>query len=242
MTDAYAVFATGGIRNPYTGILSVEDSDGTMLEQYTQNSTQVLPEQTALQISDILNDNVARSSEYTLVSPLYFPGKDVAVKTGTTNNFVDAWIIGYTPNIVVTAWAGNNDGTPMAKKIAGFIVAPFWRAFMDDILPTLPDEQFKAPDPVDQTIQPILRGVLPWIPQQVSSSTPFINQFNTEPHSLLYYVDRKNPLGPAPIHPENDGQFQNWEFGVRNWLATYGSATIPSPTVATTTPTITPTN
>ncbi len=243
MTSAYGVFATGGIRNPYTGILSVQDSDGNILEQFTPNSTQVLPEQTALEISDILNDNVARSSEYGLNSPLYFPGKDVAVKTGTTNNFVDAWIIGYTPNIVVTAWAGNNDGTPMAKKIAGFIVAPFWRAFMDTVLPTLPDEQFKAPDPVDQTIKPILRGVWPTIqsssytynlPYPTSSSTPFVNQFGVaEQHSLLYYVDRKDPLGPPPIHPENDSQFQNWEYGVRNWFSTHGSALI-IPTSTTT--------
>lgn len=231
MTDAYGVFAAGGIRNPYTGILSVQDSDGTMLEQYTPNSTQVLPEQTALQISDILNDNVARSSEYGLSSPLYFPGKDVAVKTGTTNNFVDAWIIGYTPNIVVTAWAGNNNGAPMAKKIAGFIVAPFWRAFMDAVLPTLPDEQFKAPDPVDQTIQPILRGVWPTV-QTVLGTT-------TEQHSLLYYVDRKNPLGPPPAHPENDGQFANWEYGVRNWFTTQGATAFPISSTPSTTPTLT---
>ena len=241
MTDAYGVFATGGIRNPYTGILSVQDSDGTVLEQYTPNGTQVLPEQTALEISDILNDNVARSSEYGLDSPLYFPGKDVAVKTGTTNNFVDAWIIGYTPNVVVTAWAGNNNGSPMAKKIAGFIVAPFWRAFMDTVLPTLPDEQFKAPDPVDQTIKPILRGVWPTIQTNyglTSGTSTLYGQFqNTaEQHSLLYYVDRKNPLGPTPIYPGNDSQFQNWEYGVRNWFATHGALPSNMPT-ATTTPT-----
>jgi membrane peptidoglycan carboxypeptidase len=244
MTNAYGVFATGGIRNPYTGILSIQDNNGEVLEQYTQNSTQVLPEQTALQISDILNDNVARSSEYGLDSPLYFPGKDVAVKTGTTNNFVDAWIIGYTPNIVVTAWAGNNDGSPMAKKIAGFIVAPFWRSFMNTALTTLPDEQFKAPDPVDQTIKPILRGVWPstqmYFTNTTPTVTPFYNQTQLqiqnvpEQHSLLWYVDKKDPLGPVPINPENDSQFQNWEYGVRNWFATNG-ASFPAATMSTTT-------
>lgn len=245
MTSAYGVFATGGIRNPYTGILSVQDGNGEILEQYNPNGTHVLPEQTALQISDILNDNVARSSEYGLNSPLYFPGKDVAVKTGTTNNFVDAWIIGYTPNIVVTAWAGNNNGSPMAKKIAGFIVAPLWRAFMDSVLPILPDEQFKAPDPIDQTIKPILRGVWPGTQvasttatSTISSTTPFVTQpqglpvqLNVpEQHSLLYYVDKKDPLGPAPLRPENDPQFVNWEYGVKYWFATHG-------TMATTTAT-----
>jgi 1A family penicillin-binding protein len=210
MASAYGVFATGGMRNPYTGIISIQDNNGEFLEKYTPNSTQILPEQTALQISDILNDNAARSSEYGLESPLYFPGKDVAVKTGTTNNFVDAWIIGYTPNIVVAAWSGNNSGAPMAKKIAGFIVAPFWRAFMDTALPTLPDEQFKAPDPVNQEIKPILRGVYPTVQTDYGTTI--------ERHSILFYVDRKDPLGPEPSRPERDSQFQNWEYAVNNWF------------------------
>ena len=246
MTSAYGVFATGGIRNPYTGILSVQDSSGAILEQFTPNSTQILPEQTALQISDILNDNVARSSEFGLDSPLYFPGKDVAVKTGTTNNFVDAWIIGYTPSLVVTAWAGNNDGSPMVKKIAGYIVSPFWRAFMNFALPQFPEEQFKAPDPVDQSIKPILRGVWPFVQTgsviQPSTTTPFVvqNQYAPEQHSILYYVDRNNPLGPAPVNPANDSQFANWEYSVRYWFANHPQASVISapettPTATTTT-------
>lgn len=228
MTTAYGVFATGGIKNPYTGILSVQDSSGEILEQFALNSTQVLPEQTALQISDILNDNVARSSEFGANSPLYFPGKDVAVKTGTTNNFVDAWIIGYTPNLVVTAWAGNNDGSPMVRKIAGYIVSPYWRAFMDAALPSFPEEQFKAPDPIDQNIKPIMRGVWPF------------TQDMPEQHSLLYYVDRNNPLGPPLYNPSNDSQFANWEYAVRSWFATHPATTIttapqPEP-ISTTTP------
>lgn len=228
MTSAYGVFATGGIRNPYTGIISVQDNTGATLEEFSLNSTQVLPEQTALQISDILNDNEARSSEFGSNSPLYFPGKDVAVKTGTTNNFVDAWIIGYTPNLVVTAWAGNNDGSPMVKKIAGYIVSPYWRAFMDAALPSFPEEQFKAPDPVDQSIKPIMRGV--W---------PFTQDFPDQ-HSLLYYVDRQNPLGPQPYNPSNDSQFANWEYAVKNWFATHSATTITPPPqpepISTTTP------
>ena len=218
MTSAYGVFATGGIRNPYTGILSVTDGQGNLLEQYQQNSTQVLPLQTALEISDILNDNVARSSEYGLTSPLYFPGRDVAVKTGTTNNFVDAWIIGYTPNVVVTAWAGNNDGSPMAKKIAGFIVAPMWRAFMDAILPSLPDEQFQAPDPIPQTDKPIFQGF--W---QGDTSNP-------SNHSLLFWVDKNDPLGPAPLQNQTDIQFPRWEYGVQNWFATHIGSSTPAQT------------
>ena len=61
---------------------------------------------------------------------LYFNGYDVADKTGTTDDSRDAWVIGYTPSIVVGEWAGNNDNTPMVKKIAAYIVAPTWHKIM----------------------------------------------------------------------------------------------------------------
>ncbi len=124
MTSAYGVFATEGVRNPYTAIQEVQDKDGNMLEQLTPHPTQVLDPQVTRQISDILNDNVARTPLYGANSVIYFPGRDVAVKTGTTNDYKDAWIIGYTPSVVVGTWAGNNDNTPMDHKVSGLIVAP----------------------------------------------------------------------------------------------------------------------
>ena len=75
-------------------------------------------------ISDVLSDNKARTPAFGANSPLYFPDRPVAAKTGTTNDYKDAWVLGYTPNIAVGAWFGNNDNTPMEKMVAGFIVAP----------------------------------------------------------------------------------------------------------------------
>ena len=63
----------------------------------------------------MLSDAPARVPEYALDSPLSFPGYDVAVKTGTTDDTRDAWVIGYTPSIALGVWAGNNDNTPMVK-------------------------------------------------------------------------------------------------------------------------------
>ena len=96
-----------------------------------------MPEETAQKISSILSDNVARTPLYGNRSLLYFENRDVAAKTGTTNDYRDAWTVGYSPNLVVGAWVGNNDNTPMEKKVAGMIVTPMWRAFMDIALPTL---------------------------------------------------------------------------------------------------------
>jgi len=205
MTSAYSVFANDGVRNPYNAVLEVDDAQGDVLEQSSLSPERVLPAQTARQINDILDDNVARTPAYGANSVLYVPTRQVAVKTGTTNDYKDAWIMGYTPNLIVGAWVGNSDNTPMDKKVAGYIVAPMWRALMDQILPSFPVESFTAPTPTDPSIKPILRG-----------------DYETGgPHSILYWVDKTNPLGPAPTNPSaNDPQFDNWEYAVQNWLKT----------------------
>lgn len=200
MTSAYSVFANDGIRNPYAYILKVEDSSGKTLEEYSQHQERVIPEQTARQISDVLSDNIARAPAFGDSSYLYLPGYSVAVKTGTTNDYRDAWVIGYTPTLSVGAWAGNNDNTPMEKRVAGFIIAPLWNTFMKEALQLVPNESFTKPDPTPLDIKPILRGV--W-------------QGNI--HSILHYVDKNNPLGPLPINPANDPQYLLWEFPVQNW-------------------------
>lgn len=160
LTSAYGVFADDGVRNPYQSILEIDDSSGKVLEKEQLNPSQVLPADSAEKISDILSDDNARSGLYGVHSVLYFPGRDVAAKTGTTNDYRDAWIMGYTPNLAVGAWAGNNDNTPMDKKVSGLIVAPLWNAFMTEALKQLPDEKFKKPVPQDTSkLAPILRGV-----------------------------------------------------------------------------------
>ena len=125
MTSAYSVFADNGVRNPYTGILSVTDKTGAVLEQFQPDPQTVLPLQPTLELNDVLHDDKARL-------PLNGPGSatdfsqsghEVAVKTGTTNNYKDVWTIGYTPQIVVGTWAGNNDDSPMSHQISGLIVA-----------------------------------------------------------------------------------------------------------------------
>lgn len=208
MTGAYSVFSDNGLKHQTTGILKVEDSSGKILEQYQDSSEQVLEEDTAHLISDVLSDNVARTPVFTAVSSLYFPNRQVAAKTGTTNNYRDTWVIGYTPQITVGAWTGNNDNTPIAQKVAGYIVAPMWHEFMNAILPTLPDERFPKPDDKDiASLKPVLRGV--W-------------QNNAGIHSILYYLDKSNPLGPTPTNPTSDPQFTHWEYGVQKWLGRQG--------------------
>ncbi|KKR75260.1 MAG: Penicillin-binding protein, 1A family, partial [Parcubacteria group bacterium GW2011_GWB2_40_8] len=140
LTGAYATLANNGLRNPTTMILKIEDKNGNILEEYKSEAKQVLDKNIALTVTDILSDNDLRAPAFGSRSPLYFDGFQVAAKTGTTNNSRDAWIVGYTPNIVVGSWVGNNDNTPMVKETAGFIVAPMWNEFMNDMLKNLPKE------------------------------------------------------------------------------------------------------
>ncbi|MEI6843616.1 MAG: transglycosylase domain-containing protein [bacterium] len=232
MTSAYGVFATEGVRNPYIGILRVEDKNGNVLEQATPHPTQVLDPEVARKISDILSDNVARTPLYGANSVVYFPDRDVAVKTGTTNNYKDAWIIGYTPSVVVGTWAGNNDNTPMAKKVSGLIVAPMWRAFMDEVLKTVPVETFNKPQPDDNyTLKPVLRGKWQGGISNITQNTnidpnvPYNSIQETLSggvHSILYWLNKNDPRGPAPTNPENNSQFTRWEYSVRIWASEHG--------------------
>ena len=204
MTSAYSVFANDGVRNKYNSILKIQDNAGTTISEFTPSPESVLDAETARKITSILSDNDARVPAYGQNSALYIPSRPVAVKTGTTNDSKDAWIMGYTPNITVGVWAGNNDNSPMVKKVAGQIVAPMWREIMDQILPSLPIETFPAPEPTNQNLKPVLRGI--W--------TGDSNGI----HDILYYVDKTNPTGPNPSNPASDPQYNNWEFGVQNWL------------------------
>lgn len=215
LTSAYGAFATNGIRVPPVAILQVKDGAGAIIEDNTQQSgTRVLEASVAEQINDILSDPVARAP-LGINSSVVFPGREVAVKTGTTNDYRDAWMIGYTPNLVFGAWAGNNDNSPMQKKVSGLIVGPMWHDFMQYALQKVPTVSFTRSDNPAQSTKPVFQGI--W---QTPGS-------DGRPHEILYWVDKNDPLGPAPTNPNNDPQFQYWDTPVQNWLAGNGSASTP---------------
>jgi penicillin-binding protein 1C len=232
ITSAYGVFANSGVRNPYTGILKIEDRSGRVLEEYIQDEKEVLPKNTALMISDILSDNQARIPTFGANSPLLVPGHDVAAKTGTTNNNKDAWTMGYSPSIVVGVWAGNNDNTPM-RKGGSALAGPIWNKFMKVALEKLPSEDFEEPDLYFDPIKykPVLRGLwqgndsfvintitgnlaTEFTPEEVRREKVVTNV-----HTILYWVDRNDIMGGAPSNPSANSQFYNWETGVQNWWA-----------------------
>ena len=207
LVGAYATFANDGIHNAPTGILEVADASGNVLAKYSPQPSRVISPTIARNMSAMLSDAPARVPEYSLISPLTIPGYEVAVKTGTTDNTKDAWVIGYTPSIALGVWAGNNDNTPMVKSIAGFIVAPMWHEAMAYAVSKYPRAYFGEAEPVLDTLPPMLRGV--W-------DSP-----DTTPHSLLYWTNKTNPQGPPPSNPAQDPQFTAWEYGIQAYYASH---------------------
>lgn len=167
MATAFGVFANSGIKVPLHPILKVEDSSGKILEEYNpedgkRNGDKVLSEQTAFLISHILSDNNARSAAFGTSSVLNVPGKTVSVKTGTTNNLRDNWTIGYTPNLLVATWVGNNDSSPMSYVASGVTGAsPIWQKIMRYALRDVKTPGLEKPEGIEGASVCSNSGALP---------------------------------------------------------------------------------
>lgn len=201
MVSAFGVFATEGLRNPPVFVLKITDAQENIIEENQKTPQRVLDIEVARKINDILSDNEARAPIFGSRSSLYFENYQVAAKTGTTQNYKDAWAIGYTPSIVVGVWTGNSDGSPPKIKRPGIQSSgPIWRKFMQGVLLKYPKEIFTKPAE-SLTQKPILKGIM-----------------ENPPHTILQYINKDDPLGDPPQNPLNDPQYFNWEAGIQDWL------------------------
>ena len=223
MTYAYGVFANDGLKAEPRSILKIEDNQGNSIYESQVSAKQVIDKNVALMINNVLSDNVARTPLWGANSIVYFPNRDVAVKSGSTNNLRDAWVMGFTPNLAVGTWSGNNNNSPMGGGLSGLITAPTWKEFMDYALNKIPDEKFSQPQ-IDLTgIKPIIRGeyidstVLLTKMNSLGTTTVNMGDILNNIHSILYFVNKDDPRGPYPENPNNDGQYYNWEYAVQKW-------------------------
>lgn len=147
MASAYSVFANNGIRHDQSWYVKIEDSKGKTLDEYKEKpGKQVLDPQIAYLMSNVLSDNNARAYIFGSRNSLTLPDRPVGAKTGTTNDYKDAWTVGFTPNIATAVWVGNADGTKMKKGADGSVVAaPIWQSYMTSATKSLPKEEFKKP-------------------------------------------------------------------------------------------------
>ena len=229
---AFSILAREGIKIPSKAILKIEDSQGNVLEDTTKNKPleeKILNPQICRLVTNILSDN--RERAYIFGEKNYLTiDRPAAVKTGTSNEYRDAWTIGYTPDLVTGVWVGNNDNSKMKPGADGAdTAAPIWHDFMINVLKNTPKKYFNEPSPL-LVEQPILKGEFP---EEIvlkidkasgkiaTTSTPetFIEEKTFKiPHSILHYVDKAFPTGPSPAHPENDPQYLRWEAAIKKWI------------------------
>lgn len=142
LTSAYGTFANNGMWNAPVKILEINDKKHQPVAINTSTPQKAISEETAFLISSILSDTKARADMFGNSLTI---SKTAAVKTGTTNNYRDAWTMGYTPNIAVGVWVGNNDNKPMDRVAGSLGAAPIWRDLMEHVLTTIPTNDFTTP-------------------------------------------------------------------------------------------------
>ncbi|HEX9271854.1 MAG TPA: penicillin-binding transpeptidase domain-containing protein, partial [Candidatus Binatia bacterium] len=145
MVSAYSTFPNGGVRVEPVRIRKVVDRDGRVLEQPPPKSNKVLSDYVAAQMVDMMRGAV----QYGTAAAANSIGHELAGKTGTVNEFTDAWFIGYTPKVVCGVWIGYSDRKkPLGKGESGASAAlPFWIDFMQNYLKYKPKDKFgKIPE------------------------------------------------------------------------------------------------
>ena len=215
------------------------------LEEYQDKPVNVLDEQIARQINDILSSESARAPMFGNNSKLYLPNRPAAAKTGTTQDYSDGWTVGYTPSLVVGVWAGNNDFTKkMRQGAAGlYVAAPIWNEFMqkayklkvkDDNIISEADnsienkfflpkniENFTSPELISDINKPMINGELTY--QKKVRIDKISNKLATDltPPDLIeektYQEVHSILYYINPDDPYQDPQFLNWEKAVLEW-------------------------
>jgi 1A family penicillin-binding protein len=245
-TSAMGVFANGGIRHEPTPILQIMDADGEILEEYEEtNGRKVIDPQVAFEIAHIMSDNNARAFTFGIANRLTLPGRPVAAKTGTTQQWREGWTMGYTPSLSAGVWAGNNDFSPMRPGAAGATVAaPIWNKFMREALSNTPVEQFRRPEGIQEILVDKVSGKLP-TEYTLETKTEIFADFAVPTEfddvHVPFRVNRNNgKLATDNTPPElvEDQVFNvihselpnnpDWEQPVQAWLLTSGLALPPT--------------
>ena len=143
LTSAYGVFANQGLKLEPYAIASVQNAGGQILDQTLFQPRQAISPETAYLVTNVLQDVVQRGTGQLAKSI----DRPIAGKTGTTNDYTDAWFVGYAPNLVAGVWVGFDDLRSLGETESGAHAAlPIWTEFMRDALPPLPVVPFEIPD------------------------------------------------------------------------------------------------
>ena len=137
ITSAYCTFANRGVYLPHVAITKVLDRNGKILEQVDPVGKVVLSEESAADLTSMLEDVILRGT-----GKRASIGRPAAGKTGTTSNYHDAWFVGYTPDLVAGVWIGNDNNTSLDGIMGGQTPAAIWSDFMQNALSDVPVHDF----------------------------------------------------------------------------------------------------
>jgi len=242
-TNAYAALAREGVYQDSRPILKIEDASGKTVEDYSENKgRRVIEKEPVRDLVSILSDNDARAYIFGQNNYLTLAGRPVAAKTGTTNDYHDAWTMGFTPSLATGVWVGNSNNDEMNRGADGSVVAaPIWNKFMSAALKDKPIQGFVANEKsicdkpmvcgklANETIVKI-DTVSGKLATEFTPYTTIEERKYLEVHNILHYVNAADPLGPPPTDPNLDSQYALWEEPVKKWAEEQGYLTEAPPT------------
>lgn len=188
LTNAFSVFARGGVRKDLQSVLQITDHNGkTIYKAHPGMETTPFSPEVSFLISHILSDNNARAIEFGPSSYLVVPGKTVAVKTGTTDDKRDNWAVGFTKGVTVGVWVGNNDNEKMNPRISSGATgaSPIWHNAMVELLKKYPDGIMDKPAKVKAVTIDAWLGGLPK---------------DGEPTRSEYFIEGTEPKDVSPFY------------------------------------------
>jgi penicillin-binding protein 1A len=159
MVSAYSTFPNDGVRVVPQMIRRVTDYEGNVLEENFAELRDVIPLETARTMVDLMQEPIKPTTGTATATKAQELKRPVAGKTGTTNDFTDAWFIGYTPSMVAGAWIGYDEKVTLGdKETGGRAALPIWMDFIREVYKDKPVEQFNMNPKSDATSEaPVAR-------------------------------------------------------------------------------------
>ncbi|MDI9325218.1 MAG: transglycosylase domain-containing protein [Alphaproteobacteria bacterium] len=189
LAQAYTALANDGIVKQFRVFYEDEVDEGT----------RVFEEDAVQKVNSILTNETARRPILSVYSNM---GREIAIKTGTTNNIKDIWTVGYTPRYIIVLWGGNSDATPLHESAAGSVLLPLLRPLSDYMTEKFDQEKIAfSTSTIPLPANPHLLGK--WWSEDGA------------PHSILHFVKKKNPKEPGTS--TDDSQYNNWEYAITRW-------------------------
>jgi len=201
MAAGYAVFANGGFRVAPYFIKKIEDEKGNIIEQFqpvsvTNGAKRVIDPRNAFIMTSMMQDVINHG---TAVKARQLGRTDLAGKTGTTSNFVDAWFCGFQKDLVTIAWTGYDEPKSLGNNETGGRVAlPIWMDYMGPVLKGVPMAEYKPPNGV--------------VTAKINSATGFRESGGDM--TEFFFSEQLPPLNESPIEqtPKDTREVQDQLF------------------------------